>query len=77
MNGLHPCTYVSEGVQVCIVEEGEDANANNCWTVDNCRDPSKRQLNKFEEEVEAESGAMTPTSIAGLVGLVGLTALLK
>jgi len=77
VNGLHPCTYVSEGVQVCIVEEGEDANANNCWTVDNCRDPSKRQLNKFEEEVEAESGAMTPTSIAGLVGLVGLTALLK
>ena len=78
VNGLHPCTYVSDNVQVCIVEEGEEANADNCWTVENCVDPTKRQLTKFDNTVDnANAGAMAPTSVAGVVGMAGLFALFK
>ena len=78
----HPCTYVSDNVQVCIVEEGDEAKADNCWTVDKCFDPAKRALNKFgDSEPDAmsttPSGARSSTFFgAGLLGLAGLVTLL-
>ena len=73
----HPCTYVSDDVQVCIVKKGEEVNADVCWTVEKCLDPEKRQLNKFVPEKAANkidtanAGAIALTSIAGLVSLAG------
>ena len=37
MVGVHPCTYVSEGINVCIVGKGEEPSKENCWTVDSCK----------------------------------------
>ena len=77
---FHPCTYVSDSVQVCIVEEGDKANAANCWSVDKCL--ARRALNKFGDSDEVDtmstipSGAIVPTSIAASLALAVLTALL-
>ena len=31
MEGVHPCMYVTEDINVCILDEGETPNKNNCW----------------------------------------------
>ena len=36
VTAFNPCTYVSDSVQVCIFEDGDKANAANCWSVDKC-----------------------------------------
>ena len=79
VSGIHPCTYVSDSVQVCIVEDGDEVNADNCWTADKCLDPTKRALNKFGDDSGLDTtpaGAMAPASLAGMVGLAALLAVL-
>ena len=80
LTAFHPCTYVSDSVQVCIVEDGDKANATNCWSVDKCL--ARRAVNKFGDSGELDtmstipSSAMVPTSIAVSLALAVLTDLL-
>ena len=37
MEGVHPCMYVTEDINVCILDEGETPNKNNCWNEQNCK----------------------------------------
>ena len=75
---VHPCTYVTESIQLCIVEEGNEAKPDNCWTVDTCLDPAKRALNKFGDSDELDtttpSGAIATISFT--MGLLAALALL-
>ena len=50
--GVHPCTYVTEDVNVCILNEGEEPNEDNCWNEQNCK--NRRQLDLFNENSQVE-----------------------
>ena len=53
MIGVHPCTYVTEDVNVCILDEGETPNKENCWNEQNCK--NRRTLDKFGENDSTEN----------------------
>ena len=53
MEGVHPCTYVTEDVNVCILDEGEEPNEDNCWNEQNCK--NRRALKLFNEEDNLDS----------------------
>ena len=52
MIGVHPCTYVTEDVNVCILNEGDEPNEDNCWNEQNCK--NRRQLELFNENSQVE-----------------------
>ena len=67
--GVHPCTYVSEGINVCIVEPGQVSKEENCWTLDKCSNPEARQIKLFERDGTEES-IPVETSAAFNTGLI-------
>ena len=81
VTAFHPCTYVSDSVQVCIVEDGDKANAANCWSVDKCL--ARRAFGDSGEldtmstiRTILPSCAMMPTSVALPLALAVLFALM-
>ena len=66
VGGVHPCTYVSEGINVCIVENGESPSDKNCWTEDKCLDASLRKLEPFNASAAV---ATLATSLMALLFL--------
>ena len=61
MVGVHPCTYVTEDVNVCILEEGDEPNEDNCWNEQNCK--NRRKLELFNEN--SEDDVVTADNAAG------------
>ena len=75
MEGVHPCSYVTEDINVCIVGEykrlvfintfGDDEpNESNCWNEQNCK--NRPTLARFNENSEAAVVTAGPVS-TGLV----------
>ena len=88
VGGVHPCTYVSEGVNVCIVEPGEVASDEDCWTLDKCARSDIRKLELFQRDGhldhenadnhEHEDDSAASTTASSTNGLVaGMTLLLS
>ena len=61
MVGVHPCTYVTEDVNVCILEEGDEPNEDNCWNEQNCK--NRRKLELFNEN--SDDDVVTADNAAG------------
>ena len=62
--GIHPCTYVTEDENVCILDEGDEPSDNNCWNQQNCKNRGRLAL--FNESSEDAVVTVGPVS-AGLV----------
>ena len=72
VGGVHPCTYVSEGINVCIVENGESPSDKNCWTEDKCLDASLRKLEPFKDVEPVNASAAVSTLATSLMALLFL-----
>ena len=65
MVGVHPCTYVTEDVNVCILDDGEEPNESNCWNEQNCRNrPRYNEVVNPEEVTSDSSTAIHVSSVA-------------
>ena len=72
MIGVHPCTYVTEDVNVCILDEGETPNKENCWNEQNCK--NRRTLDKFGEN-DSTDNTVTADSVSTVYSATLMTTL--
>ena len=71
VGGVHPCTYVSEGINVCIVEPGQEVSNESCWTNEKCGDPELRKLDTFPpRDHEVTPSGSTADLVAGMALLL-------
>ena len=68
MVGVHPCTYVTEDVNVCILDEGDEPNEDNCWNERNCK--NRRKLELFNQN--SEDDVVTADNSAGSISATAL-----
>ena len=50
---------MTEDVNVCILDEGDEPNDDNCWNVQNCQ--NRPVLARFNEEDDAVSASVSTT----------------
>ena len=63
-------TYVTEDVNVCILDEGDEPNENNCWNEQNCKNRRKLELfneNSEDNVVTADNAAVDNLSAVALI----------
>ena len=68
MEGVHPCSYVTEDINVCILGEykrlvfintfdDDEPNDNNCWNEQNCKNrPTLARFNENSEDAVVAAG---------------------
>ena len=75
MEGVHPCTYVTEDVNVCILDEGDEPNDDNCWNMQNCKNPFQKPSDLFNEHSEDDvvtAGSLVNTAFVALLSIACL-----